>query len=342
MSGRATLLALLLLAAACGGPGAPVEEPPRAAAIAEPPPPPPPARDTVLEAAFREAAAEIEGTVGVAALHLEAHVAATHGGDVRFPLASVYKLPIAYAAVQGAGTAAEDTVALEPADRAPGTTPLDAEGGARVPFRRLVELALAQSDNTASDALLRVAGGPEAVNRRMRATGVEGVRVDRSLRRIFADYRGVEWPEGAEAWTIREFRAQSAAVPSARRDSARAAFLEDARDTGTAEEVVALLAALHEGEGLDPAGRTLLLEALRGTETGPNRIRAGVPAGTEVAHKTGTLGPLAHDVGIVPLPDGGTLLLAVLVRSAAPAEERERVIAALARAAWARFAGTQE
>ena len=341
MSGRAALLALLLLAAGCGEPGAAVEEPPRAEAVAEPAPPPPPARDTLLEAAFREAAAEIDGTVGVAALHLEAHVAAAHGGDVRFPLASVYKLPIAYAAVQGAGAAPDDTVALEPADRAPGTTPLDAEGGQRVPVSRLVELALAHSDNTASDALLRVAGGPEAVSRRMRAIGVEGVRVDRSLRRIFADYRGVEWPEGAEEWTIREFQARSAAVPGAGRDSARAAFLEDARDTGTAQEVVALLAALHRGDGLDPAGRTLLLEAMGGTATGPDRIRAGVPPGTGVAHKTGTLEPLSHDVGIVTLPDGGTLLLAVLVRSGAPAAERERVIAALARAAWARFAETQ-
>ena len=319
-----------------------MEEPPRAAVPAEPAPPPPPARDTVLEAAFRQAAAEIDGTVGVAALHLEGHVAAADGGDVRFPLASVYKLPIAYAAVQGAGTALDDSVALEPADRAPGTTPLDVGGGARVPLSRLVELALAHSDNTASDALLRVAGGPEAVSRRMRAIGVEGVRVDRSLRRIFADYRGIDAPEGPEGWTFREFQARSAAVPRTGRDSAGAAFLEDPRDTGTAEAVVALLAALHEGEGLDPAGRTLLLEALRGTATGPNRIRAGVPAGTEVAHKTGTLGALSHDVGIVTLPDGGTLLLAVLVRSDAPAEERERLIAALARAAWARFAGTQE
>jgi beta-lactamase class A len=102
---------------------------------------------------------------------------------------------------------------------------------------------------------------------------------------------------------------------------------------------VALLTALYRGDQLGPDGRNLLIESLQATVTGPNRIRAGVPPGTQVAHKTGTLGPLSHDVGIVSLPDGcGDVAMAVLLESDAPLPERERVIAALSRAVWDRFA----
>lgn len=328
-----TALAALLLLAGCGE-GEP-EAPAAAVAVPEVVDTVPAiAVDTALEAAFREAAAEIEGTVGVAALHLEGRTAASLNGEHRFPLASVSKLPMAYAALR---RAAGDSVAVEPADRAPGLTHFAA--GTRVPLDTVVARSLSHSDNTGADVLLRAAGGAAEVTRRLRALGIEGVRVDRSMRRLFADWRGVPGADSVHVWTFAEFQARRSAVGRAARDSARAAFLADPRDTGTASGVAALLAAIQRGEGLAPGRRELLLEALRGTVTGPERIPAGLPPGTPVAHKTGTLGPLTHDVGVVTLPAGrGHLVLAVLVRSDAPVAERERVIAAVARAAWARFA----
>jgi beta-lactamase class A len=266
-------------------------------------------RDTVLEAALREAAAEIQGHVGVAVLHLQSGVHASVNGDRRFLLASVYKLPIAYAAMQGDADPA-GSIPVTPVDRAPGETPF--APGTSVPLASLVERSLAHSDNTASDVLLRSAGGPGEVNRRIQALGATDVRVDRSMARVFAEWRGVPEPG-------------------------------DARDTGSAEGVVTLLAALHRGDELRPEARQVLLDALRAAATGPNRIRAGLPAGTTVAHKTGTLGPLTHDVGIIALPTGqGELALAVLIESDAPLAAREGVIAALARAVWDRFTDVRE
>jgi beta-lactamase class A len=268
-----------------------------------------PVRDTILEASIRDAAARIDGVVGVAVLHLQEDVTARVNEDHPFPLASVYKLPIAYAAVRDGAMGPADSVQVTDADRAPGATPLAA--GAAVPTARLVERSLAHSDNTASDVLLRLAGGPDAVNRQLREAGVRDVQVHRTMAQVFDDWR--------------------AGAPDA--------FLADARDTGTPEGIVALLAAIHRGDGLHAEGRRLLLEALQGADTGPNRIRAGVPAGTTVAHKTGTLGPLTHDAGIVTLPGGrGDVALAILIQSDAPLPAREAVIAVVARAVWDRFA----
>lgn len=264
-----------------------------------------PVRDTALEATLRETAASLDGSVGVAVVHLQEDVHASVNGDRPFALASVYKLPIAYAALWRGTLAPEDSLEVAPEDRAPGQTPLAA--GAAVPVRLLVERSIAHSDNTASDVLLRSAGGPEAVAGRVAALGIRDVRVDRTMRQVFDDWQG-------------------------RPDEG------DLRDTGTANAVAALLASIHRGDELEPKGRDLLIEALRAADTGPNRIRGGVPAGTDVGHKTGTLGPLSHDAGIVRLPgDCGNVAIAVFVESDGPLAERERVIAAMARAVWERF-----
>jgi beta-lactamase class A len=274
-----------------------------------------PTADPTLEAAIREATAGFDGEIGVAVRHLQRDVRVAVDGDRRFFLASVYKLPIAYAALMDRGSGEPrglspyDSLRVGTEDRAPGETPF--VPGASPPVRRLVERALARSDNTASDVLLRAIGGPETVLRSLQRLGIEDIRVDRTLRRIFAEWQGAPAPG-------------------------------DERDTGTAEAIVALLAALHEGAGLSPEARSVILEGMVAADTGPDRIRAGVPAGTAVAHKTGTLGPFAHDVALVPLPGGrGDVALAVLIRSNAPLAERERVIAAVAQTVWERFAAAE-
>jgi beta-lactamase class A len=79
-------------------------------------------------------------------------------------------------------------------------------------------------------------------------------------------------------------------------------------------------------------------------KTGPGRLKAGLPAGTAIAHKTGTSGTWGgvtagtNDVGIVTLPDGKHVAIAAFVADAKASEPAcERTIARLARAAWTCF-----
>ena len=84
------------------------------------------------------------------------------------------------------------------------------------------------------------------------------------------------------------------------------------------------------------------------TGTGAHRIKGMLPADAVVAHKTGTSGTAAgvtaatNDVGIVTLPDGRHLAIAVFVSdSTADEAAREGVIAKAARAAWDYFTNTE-
>ena len=60
------------------------------------------------------------------------------------------------------------------------------------------------------------------------------------------------------------------------------------------------------------------------------------PAGTIVAHKTGTIGGTTNDVGIITLPDdAGHVVIAAFVKgSSRPVESRERAIAEVSRAVY--------
>jgi beta-lactamase class A len=84
-----------------------------------------------------------------------------------------------------------------------------------------------------------------------------------------------------------------------------------------------------------------LMRTLTASTTGPNRLLAGLPKGTVLAHKTGTSGEhngkaeATNDVGLITLPDGRRLAVAVFVTDARASEAiRESVIARIGRAAY--------
>jgi beta-lactamase class A len=201
----------------------------------------------------------------------------------------------------------------------PGRSPIREAhpGGATLTVEALLRAAVRQSDNTASDALLRLAGGPDSVNAELRRLGIARIRVSRPYVRLGREVGG--------------------------RISAG-----DTRDTATPGAMAALLAALYAGRLLRPAETRLLLGWMTDSENPRSRIIAGVPAGTVVAHKTGTWGndsapgPAAiNDVAIVTLPGGrGHVALAVFIRNAAvPDSAAEVAIASIARAVFQHWAG---
>ena len=63
-------------------------------------------------------------------------------------------------------------------------------------------------------------------------------------------------------------------------------------------------------------------------------IPAGLPPGTKVAHKTGSITKISHDAGLVFRPDGSQYVLVVLTRGFEKNAEAERVIAEISRILW--------
>jgi len=255
------------------------------------------------------------GRVGAAALLIETGESASLRGSESFPMQSVYKAPISMAVLheieQGRLTL-EQRVPVRKADLiAPGQySPIATaypKGGVALTVRELMQAALIESDGTASDILLRLAGGPERVTGYLRAQDVRDLTVAASEKEMGRD------------------------------------DLLQYRSGATPEAAVQLLRLLATGRILTPDHRRLLLDMMARAATGPHRIKGLLPAGTVVAHKTGTAGTrngltrATNDIGIVTLPDGRHLAIAVFVAdSRADTATREGVIARIARAAWDR------
>lgn len=82
-----------------------------------------------------------------------------------------------------------------------------------------------------------------------------------------------------------------------------------------------------------------MLDTLGRTRSGPNRLKAGVPAGWQFLHKTGTgqdLPPVStgyNDVGIMTAPDGTRYAVAVmLAETTASIPQRMQLMQAVSRA----------
>jgi beta-lactamase class A len=265
---------------------------------------------------WRRIAAETSGTVGAAALHLGSGQLVSLHGDQRFPLASVCKLPIAMhilAMVDEGKLARNAPIEVERRD----VVAYVSEVAERWPKQRqfpldeLLLLMVATSDNTAVETLYRIGGGEAAITARLRGWHLDGIRIDRDERQCNRD-----------------------AADSMPR------FLADPRDTAAPDGTVRLLQRLFHGDLLSASSTARMIEILQATTTGAGRIRGLLPAGTVVAHKTGTTGTVGNlngstnDVGVIALPKG-QLALAVYVKgSTRDLAAREMTIARIAKAAF--------
>ena len=282
------------------------------------------------------------GVVGVSAIHLETNRRLSLNGNERFPMASTYKVPIAIqllTRVDKGEIKVDQIIQLEPSDLHPGSgtiTDLFNQPGLALSVRNLLELMMLISDNSATDVCLRLAGGPEAVTARMRAAGINGIDVNRSTARLIADWIGVTQLPPESEWSPTLFRTLSSAVKPEERKAAAAKFEADPRDTSTPEAMVTLLERIYRKDLLKPESAELLLDIMRRCRTGEARLKGMLPLGTEVAHKTGTIGGTTNDVGIVTLPeDAGHVAITVFVKSSEKElSARERTIADVTRAVY--------
>ncbi len=304
-----------------------------------------PTTDAALQRLEREIARLAKaagGVVGVSATHLETSRRVSLNGSERFPMASTFKVPIAVqllTRVDKGELRLDQMIQFKTSDLHPGSgtlTDLLNQPGLALSVRNLIELMLLISDNSATDVCLRLAGGAEAVTARMRELGINGIDVNRSTAQLIADWIGILRVPPENEWSPTLFRTLSERVKPEERKAAAAKFDADPRDTATPEAMTALLERIYRRDLLKPESTELLLDIMRRCRTGEARLKGILPMGTEVAHKTGTIGGTTNDVGIVTLPDdAGHVAIAVFVKSSEKElSARERTIAEIARSVY--------
>ncbi|MGI8906461.1 MAG: class A beta-lactamase [Candidatus Sumerlaeaceae bacterium] len=259
-----------------------------------------------LQKRLAELAESARGRVGVAVVHVESGQSVLVNADEARPLYSVFKLPLAIVVlkdVQEKRLRLDEPVTVTREERSPGiasNTQRWAGAPMAVTIGQLLEYSLVESDNTASDKLMSLLGGPAELTKRVSAMGFEGIDI-----RIFTREMG-----------------KHAQHPN----------------RGNAKALAALLAGMQRGNVLTSSVRSVLFELMTKSRTGIKRLRGALPVGIEAMDKSGTGpdGSAINDVGIITLPgQRGHLAIAVLMSgSKLPASAQEEIIAKIGRAAY--------
>ena len=233
-----------------------------AAATPTPVPHAPEKIDHELERAIAEIAEAAYGKVGVGALLLETGDAAYLNRTDHFAMQSVYKLPIAMAAAQQTDKGAvriDSDITITPADyvRKGFHSPIRNLNpqGTVMRFDDILRYSLSESDGSANDVLLNIAGGPEKVQEYLTSIGISDIKVADSTKTISMD-----WETQYRNW----------ASPEA--------------------SVQLMQKLLDRQAGLSPAASSLVYTSMSEADTGRHRIHHSLPPGATLAHKTGTGG----------------------------------------------------
>ena len=276
-----------------------------------------------LAARVASLGAGFAGTVGIAVRDVQAGWIVSYNGSRLVPQQSVSKLWVSLLVLDQVDRGLlrlDQPVTVRREDLTLFHQPIRALVGAdgyTTTVRDLLTRSMTQSDCTANDKLLWLAGGPEAVRAYLAAHDIADVRFGPGERLLQTRIAGLEWKQ---AWGAGNgFEVARAALPLGLRQAALDRYLADPMDGASPEGLTAGLAALRKGTLLSPASTQLLLSLMTSAKTGPNRLKGGVGTDWAVAHKTGTgqeLGSLAtgyNDVGLLTAPDGRTYAVAVMI-----------------------------
>ncbi len=263
-----------------------------------------PSRDSVLERIQARIADEPGVQVGLAYIDLASGDTLYLNADTSFHAASTMKVPVMIELFRRANTGSFRMnqgllLVNQFASLADGSlyaldsssdsdTTLYHRIGERVRVDTLLRLMITRSSNFATNTLITLVGA-DAVTRTMRSLGAQRIQV----------LRGVE--DGK-------------------------AFEKGLNNTTTARDLGLILRAIEDGKAASPAATREMLAILLAQEFN-EKIPAGLPPGTRVAHKTGEITAVSHDAAIVYPPGRKPYVLVVLTRGIADGVKSSKLIA---------------
>jgi beta-lactamase class A len=253
-----------------------------------------------------------KATIGIGLIHIETGDSLDVNNHIRFPMLSVYKFPLAIAVldmVDKGELSLKQTYRVTKADLLDETwSPLKKEfpnGEVDLTIAQLLNYSVSQSDNIACDILFKLAGGTESVDKYIHGLGISGMAIKATEHEMRAGWKILytNWSKPMQ--------------------------------------MSRLLEGFYKQQYLSDSSNTFLMKLMVESSNDPARIKALLPEGTIVAHKTGTsdqrgkIYDACNDVGIIFLPDGTHVVLSVFVsKSEEDYDNSRKLIAEISKAVF--------
>jgi beta-lactamase class A len=287
---------------------------------------------------IKGAAEGFQGRLGVSVKHLGTGETTNLNGDVVFPTASVFKVPVIvefYRRVERGRIDLEEQVLLKESDKVPGSGILkELSEGLPVSYRDLLSLMMIVSDNTATDLVVKKVGF-DNINNTMDAFGLKETRVNKYCRQILFDLVGVNNLK-IDEMTIDVF--EKAAEENDYVGSWSLGVVDN--DVTTPNEMLSLLELIVNGEAASSESCQAILDIMSKCQTGTYRIPKYLPQKKVLLQrKTGSLPGIRNDVGVITIKDAGErYLLTCFTMDAEDNYEAEEAIAKVSQAVYNYFA----
>lgn len=257
------------------------------------------AQNSELKKEINQIIKDKKATVAVSVLDFETNKSFDINGDKALPMLSVFKFHIALAVlaqVDEGKLNLDQKIFIKKADLLENTwSPIlkkYPEGNIEMPLSELLKYTVAQSDNNGCDILLRMLGGTENVQKYFDDLKVKDFTIKANEAKMHQGFEFMYW--------------NSTTTNSANR----------------------LLKDFFDGKIVSKKSTDFLLKTIYETNTGTTKIIAQLPAGTPVAHKTGSSGKdktgltvAENDIGIITLPNGKHYAISAFVSDSMESEE---------------------
>jgi len=242
-----------------------------------------------LQASIERTTKSVNATWGVFVKSLETNEEIAIGADQQMETMSTIKIPLMVEVLQQVKAGRftlSDKYTFAQADSQPGTGTIQRlDPGAVMTVKDLVTMMIIVSDNTATEVLYRMVGGPDTVTKRMDALGLGHTRAMSVPAAWFAALR---------------------AAPSSEQ------FYRDGKHPfglTTPREMGRLLEMMERGALVDKPSSDLMLQIMRA-----QLYRTRIPRyvnGYRIPHKTGDFLPfVGDDVGVLE-SDGNTIVISI-------------------------------
>lgn len=283
--------------------------------------------------------------IGVAYHHIESGKKGSVNGDTEYPLASVFKIGILLPLLQeieGGKLTLKSTIYMNESDKCIGAGNLqNKKSGTGYSVDKLIQLMMQVSDNTATDLLWKQVG-TWRIKKFCGDPKFKNCNIYSPNRPLYllslgcgSEFKGKSPTEIAQIWERKTPKERMLSLDRIKKEfsnltisqfqkleddseqlpfEASYAIAKASDNSSSPEAITEMLVELQKYEIVNRELSEYALNVMKGCKYN-TRIPAGLPKGTVVAHKTGTICGIINDAGIIYLPDGTHLATAIFVKS---------------------------
>lgn len=274
------------------------------------------AQQSFLDQKINSIIKDKKATVGISVLGYENGFMYNKNSDEKLPMLSVFKFHIACAVldlVDKNKLSLNQKMVLKESELLPKTwSPIKEKystGDVTLSLNEILDYTVALSDNNGCDALLRLIGGPQTVQKFMDSKGVKGLQI-----KVNEEAMHQNWKNQYENYS-------------------------------TTSSAVTLLKNFYDRKILSKKSTDYLMKIMLGTKTGVNKLVEQLPKNTPVAHKTGSSGKYdndltvaENDMGIITLPNGKHYAIAVFISNSTETDAVNcKMISDISKSVWDYF-----